>query len=280
MVEHFVAVNGIRIHALDHEGGEPPLVFLPGLSANARSFDGLIQAGLSPRFRVVAVDLRGRGSSDKPDSGYSMSDHASDVIGLFDSLGLEQPVVCGHSFGGLLTLFLASQYPNRVSRLVILDSSSQIVNPTSRDLIKPSLARLDKVFPSWEVYLDAMKNAPQFHGWWDPTIESYYQADVEVASDGSVRTRARYGNIAAAIDGAAAENWDAHVSRIRQPALLLRAPESYGLPGAPPMVPLEHATRTVEALADCRYAEVPGNHMTMMFGEGAKRIVAMITEFV
>ncbi|MGH9962063.1 MAG: alpha/beta fold hydrolase, partial [Pyrinomonadaceae bacterium] len=59
--DRFAQVNGIRLHYLDHPGNEPALVFLPGLTANAHCFDGLIKAGLSPRFRVLALDLRGRG---------------------------------------------------------------------------------------------------------------------------------------------------------------------------------------------------------------------------
>ena len=63
MTGHFVESGGIRIHYLEHPGGEPALVLLPGLSATAPIFEDLIGAGLSPRFRAVAVDLRGRGQS-------------------------------------------------------------------------------------------------------------------------------------------------------------------------------------------------------------------------
>src|SRR5215216_65999 len=122
-MDRFAQVNNIQLHYLDYAGGEPVLVLLPGLTANAHAFDGLIQAGLNNSFRVLALDLRGRGLSDKPAAGYSMQDHAADVISLLDSLGIERVVMCGHSFGGLLTLYLASNYPERISKLVIIDSS-------------------------------------------------------------------------------------------------------------------------------------------------------------
>ena len=83
---HFAQVNGIRLHYLDHKGGDPVLVLMPGLTSNAQSFDGLVGAGLSPALRVLALDLRGRGLSDKPVSGYSLAAHAADVIGLLDVL--------------------------------------------------------------------------------------------------------------------------------------------------------------------------------------------------
>ena len=59
MTGRFVESNGIRIHYLDHPGGEPALVLLPGLSATAPMFEDLIAAGLSPRFRVVCAGLAG-----------------------------------------------------------------------------------------------------------------------------------------------------------------------------------------------------------------------------
>src|SRR5688572_908823 len=96
LLDRYVEANGIQIHYLDHAGGEPPLVLLHGLTANCHAFDGLIHAGLSPRFRVIAPDLRGRGASDQPSAGYTMRDHADDVIGLLDALKLERVVLGGH----------------------------------------------------------------------------------------------------------------------------------------------------------------------------------------
>ncbi|MGA9772143.1 MAG: alpha/beta hydrolase [Blastocatellia bacterium] len=279
-MSNFAEVNGIRLHYIDHPGDEPTLILLPGLTANARCFDGLIQAGLNSRFRVLALDLRGRGLSDKPATGYAMADHAADVLGLLDSLGINQAVMCGHSFGGMLTFYLAANYSDRIAKLVAIDASSGLVNKNSRALIKPSLDRLGRVVPSWELYLKAMKSAPFFYEWWDPTIESYFRADAEIGEDGTVRPRSRPENINEAMDKAEQEDWNEIVARIRQPALLLHAPGPYGLPGTPPIVPLEQAKATTEALANCRYVEVPGNHMTMLFGEGAHRIVESISQFV
>jgi pimeloyl-ACP methyl ester carboxylesterase len=209
-----------------------------------------------------------------------MADHAADVVSLMDSVKLCDAVVGGHSFGGLLTLYMAAQYPERVSKLILLDSSGQIINPTSRSLIKPSLDRLGQTFPSWESYLDSIKAMPFYAGWWDPLIENYYRADVEYAIDGSVRPRSKREHISEAIDRAADEPWGDHIRSINQPAVLIRAPEGFGPAGSKPIVPLDHAMATVDALDDCRYVEAPGNHMTMLYGEGAREIVTCITEFI
>jgi pimeloyl-ACP methyl ester carboxylesterase len=278
-LDRFARVNGIRLHFLDHQGEGHPIILLPGLTANANCFDGLIRAGLGARFRVLALDLRGRGLSDKPESGYTMAEHASDVIGLLDALELKGVMVGGHSFGGLLTIYLAAKYPEYVSRLVILDAGAGLVNNTTRELIKPSLDRLGKNVSSWDEYIGFMKRAPFYEGWWDPTIESYYRADVEHNEDGSVRARSRPENIVEAIDRVMDEDWFKLIARVRQPAILIHAPEPFGPSGFPSVLSEKDAIATHEALADSRYEKVPGNHMTMLYGRGALSITRLIYEF-
>jgi pimeloyl-ACP methyl ester carboxylesterase len=209
-----------------------------------------------------------------------MAEHAADVISLLDYLNIERVVMCGHSFGGMLTLYLASNYPERISKLVIIDSSELLINAQTRDLIKPSLDRLGKPVASWEAYLDTMKRAPFFTDWWDPAIKSYFKADVETSEDNSVRPRSRPENISEAMDKASEEDWAAHIAHIKHPAILLHAPGPYGPAGTPPIVTFEQAKATADNLANCHYIEVPGNHFTMLYGEGARRIVQSIIDFV
>ena len=278
-MDRFVNANGIRLHCVDHEGGEPPVVLLPGLTANANSFDGLVEAGLAPRFRVIAIDLRGRGQSDKPATGYSMADHAADVVGLMDSLGTKDAVLGGHSFGGMLAMYIASTYPDRVGKLIILDSAAGLISPETREMIKPSLGRLGRQFPSWAEYMAFIKKAPFFDGWWEPAIENYYRADVETAEDGSVTPRSRYENIAEAMDRISEVDWKAVVSGIRQPALLFRAPQGMSGEGSSPLLRVDTARATVDSMANCRYAELAGNHMTMLYGEDARKLASEIVKF-
>lgn len=278
-MENWIRTNRIQLHYLDYPGEMPPLVLMPGLTANAHSFDGLIAAGLSPAMRVLCLDLRGRGLSDKPDSGYSMAAHAADVLGLMDALNLQHAMLGGHSYGGLLTLYMAANYPERISKLIIIDAAGSM-HPEVRDLIKPSVDRLGNVWPSWDAFIAAMKKMPFYQGWWEPAIEGYYRADVEIRGDGSVKPRSRHEAILEAVDSALCEDWPRHLAAISQPMLLLNAPGAFGPPGAPPVLPRDHAIETVEAVSDGQYVKIPGNHMTMLFGEGAVRIVDAITTFV
>jgi pimeloyl-ACP methyl ester carboxylesterase len=279
VTDRFVQTNNIRLHYVDHPGGDPTIILMPGISANAHAFDGLVQAGLSPRFRLLAVDLRGRGLSDKPARGYSMAEHAADILGLLDALGIKKAVLGGHSFGALLTYYISARDPERVSQLILIDAAASL-HPKVRDLIKPALDRLKKVFPSWDAYLAAMKQAPQYDGWWDPAVESYYRADVKINSDGTVQAQSRAENIAEALDEVPGEPWHRHLAKIEQPAILLNALGPCGPAGSPPVLPYEQAQETVRALKNCRYVEIPGNHYTMLYATGARRMVEAITEFV
>ena len=275
----FLHANGIRLHLLDLAGGDPPLVLLHGLSANAHEFGGLVAAGLSPEFRIVAPDLRGRGQSDRPPGGYRMADHARDVLALLDALELKRVVLGGHSFGAYLAIFIAAHHPQRVSKVIVIDAALRL-HPQVGEMLKPSLDRLGRVSPSVDAYLATMKAAPYLEGAWDAAIEGYYRAEIVEADDGSARSATSADAIAQALQGVGAEPWPELVARVSQPALLINAVGAYGPPGSLPLVSEEYARETAEAFPDCRYVQVPGNHLTMVFGEGAAAIRREITAFV
>jgi pimeloyl-ACP methyl ester carboxylesterase len=275
----FVEAGGVRLHLIDLPGGDPPLVLLHGLSANAHEFGGLIAAGLNPAFRVIAPDLRGRGQSDRPPNGYRMADHARDILALLDELALDRVVLGGHSFGAYLGIYIAALHPTRVTRLIVIDAALRL-HPQVGEMLRPSLARLERVSPSVAAYLDEVKGAPYLGGAWDPSIEGYYRAEIVEEADGSARSSTSAAAIAQALEGVGAEPWAELVGRVSQPTLLINAVGAYGPPGSIPLVSEEYARETAEAIPDCRYVQVPGNHLTMVFGEGAAAVTREITAFV
>jgi pimeloyl-ACP methyl ester carboxylesterase len=165
VVDRSATVNGIHLHYLDHSGQDGPLVLLHGLSANAHSFDQIIASGVSPAFRVLAPDLRGRGQSDKPLTGYSIHEHASDITKWLQALGLEQVLLGGHSYGAFLAAYLARHHPGLVRKLVLLDiSHSAARSPRVGELLKSSLSRLGRSWASQAEFLAQMKDAPFLRG--------------------------------------------------------------------------------------------------------------------
>ncbi len=273
-------VGGVEMFYLDAPGGKDatPMVLLHGLSANASSFAGILAAGLSPAFRVIAPDLRGRARSGKPETGYEMADHARDVIALLDSLDLERVVLGGHSFGGYLAIYIAAHYPERVSKLVVIDAAISS-HPRIAVLLKPSLDRLTRTFTSADEYLAAIRSAPYMNGMWDDAAESYFRAELVEHSDGSVGSATSNAAIGQAAMGIAIEPWLHHVQSVKVPVLLINAVEPFGPPDAPPLFDEQVARATARAFANAKYVIVPGNHITLLFGAGASAVRKEIEQF-
>lgn len=277
-MDRYVDANGIRIHLIDHGGGGPPLVLAPGLTSNCRVFDGLVAAGLRSSAHPFALDLRGRGESDRPVSGYGLADHADDVVAVLDSIGVDRFVMGGHSFGAMLSFWMSAIHPDRIVACVALDPPERIDDEV-RIKIQPAVDRLRMVVTSFEEYLDAMRSLPYYEGWSDPLIEPYFAADLEEI-DGGLRPRPRPENIEEVLDACVDIDWAETVESVTQPTLLVRATQPYGPAGADALLPREHADLIMSRLGDGRFVEIEANHMTMLFGDAAPVTTAAILDFV
>ena len=110
-----VLANGIRLHYHRSGGDKPPLVLAHGITDSGQCWP-LVSEALTPRYDVIAVDARGHGKSEKPDTGYSREEHAADVAGLIETLGLVRPAVMGHSMGAGTASVLASGFQPLLAR--------------------------------------------------------------------------------------------------------------------------------------------------------------------
>ncbi|MDP1843064.1 MAG: alpha/beta hydrolase [Sediminibacterium sp.] len=277
MQSSFIKTNEIVLHYLDYGGEGENILLLHGLTANAHAFDGLIEAGLSNHFRVISVDLRGRGLSDHPVAGYDMQSHAADIIGLLEALNIESVHICGHSFGGFLGLYLAIYFSKKVKRLILLDAAVRM-HPQTKEMLGPALSRLGQRFESFENYIEIVKKAPYLH-FWEEKMLSYYRADVKTNEDGTVTPRSTLDNMMEAVlKGSLGEPWAELIELNHKPTILINAPGVYTMGNA--LLPKDFAMETVEMMRDCSYVEVEGNHQTMLYGLGAKQIVKTIQEFI
>ena len=119
----FVTVNGYKMHYLVGGTGRP-LVLVHGLGSRALDWANLIPRLIQGGHRVYAVDLLGYGRSAQPrDAGYSISDQAAIVEGFLDSQHLQEVDLAGWSMGGWIAMRVALQQPERIRRLVLLDSA-------------------------------------------------------------------------------------------------------------------------------------------------------------
>jgi pimeloyl-ACP methyl ester carboxylesterase len=143
----FYQSQGLRLHYTDWgHAAAPPLLLIHGGLDHSRSWDAVALA-LRASFHVIAPDLRGHGDSDwAVGSSYSLADHVYDLSCMMTSLGLQKAAIVGHSMGGMVSLVYAGAFPEKVSRLAVLDG---VTNFPARK-VKPIEARI----ADWVTVLD------------------------------------------------------------------------------------------------------------------------------
>jgi pimeloyl-ACP methyl ester carboxylesterase len=116
----FIDVDGARIHYLD-EGTGPPLLLVHGLAGQMHNFTHSLLGKLKQDFRVVIPDRPGNGYSTRPTEAFAAIGVQARTISRFcQALGLERPLVVGHSLGGAIALALALNHPDQVAGLALL----------------------------------------------------------------------------------------------------------------------------------------------------------------
>jgi pimeloyl-ACP methyl ester carboxylesterase len=117
----YAAVNGIRLHYAESGSGDNLVILLHGFPEFWYAWQKQLIA-LSEKFHVVAPDMRGYNLSDKPSrvEDYRIDKLVADVIGLLDHFGAKQAAIVGHDWGAGVAWAIAQKYPERVSRLAVL----------------------------------------------------------------------------------------------------------------------------------------------------------------
>jgi pimeloyl-ACP methyl ester carboxylesterase len=281
-----VSGDGIELAFGYWPGRGAPLVALHGLTASYVSFTGIAEC-LAGRRPLFALDLRGRGDSDKPAGPYGMAQHASDVAAAMRAMGLGASVIVGHSMGAFVATALAAQYPELVSGLVLLDGgyAPAISAPNSQQGLDAALAlriaQLRQAYPSREAYRQFWRTQPHFPPEdWSPWVEAFL--DYEIGGEApELRPKAAEDAVKAdLIEGLQSEQIAARLRSIHVPVLMLRAPAGF-VPGQPPLFPdamIEKMREFVPAMKD---QIIPGTtHYTLVMGRrGASKIADLVDDF-
>jgi 3-oxoadipate enol-lactonase len=98
--------------------------------------------------RVIVVDERGHGRSDKPRSGYSIQEHASDIAAVFDAAKIDKAILVGNSIGGMITMQFNLDYPERVLANVILSSGTGLGESMPQDAAEAFKNNFEVTFSS------------------------------------------------------------------------------------------------------------------------------------
>ena len=262
-----IGVKGLALHALEWPNpGAPSLCFLHGGAAHAHWFDHVVLPFTS-RYHVISLDQRGHGESEWPDPpAYATEDFVADLVGVMDELGWDRMTVVGHSMGGANAMGLSAWHPERVERLVVVDSRPAIPAErlTTMHQRGQRALRTPRRHPSPESAVASFRLLPRETNAGPALLE-------HVARAGIVE---RQGGWSYRFDPAANSTrkpkdlWP-ELSRIAAPTLLVRASLS-------PILPPDMAARMADLIPDVRIVEVADayHHVTLDRPEAFVRAVA------
>ena len=271
--------DGIQIQLAAWEGEGQPILCVHGLTANCRCWD-VMASSLTPENKIIAIDLRGRGLSNKPSAGYSLQHHIKDILCVLDDLKQERIVLMGHSLGAYISMAFAANYPERTEKIILMDGGAQLTQDQWDKVtlaIKPSLDRLGQVFPSFEAYVANMKLAP-FLQPWSQALEDYFQYESE-AVEGGVRSRINPAHILEEAQNIRQEEPEQYYSKVTCPVLILRATD--GIFSNDDLVLPESAVdRMVSDIPEALRVDIKGtNHFSILLQPNEMRDQA-IREFL
>ena len=277
--------DGIELAFGFWPGRGAPVVALHGLTATYVTFTGVAErmAGRRPLF---ALDLRGRGDSDKPDGPYGMVQHARDVARAMRALGLGSSMIVGHSMGAFIAAALAASEPDLVAGLILVDGGFVLpMNEAARQAFESGLgkrvAQLRETYPSRQAYRDFWRSQPQFPPEdWSPWTEAFL--DYELGGE-PPRLRPKASDEGVRVDLSEGLQTRAIVQRleaIRAPVVMLRAEAGF-LPGQPPLDPEAVMAEMRRCLPGLEVHTIQGTtHYNIVLGNrGATALANLIVEF-
>lgn len=184
MKEIRVKVNQIELQIREYEQEGDAIIFLHFSGANLMMWPRIIPY-FQDHYRLILVDLRGHGKSDKPETGYHMDEIAGDVIGIMQQLKLERAHVVGSSLGAEVGLSMAANYPEKVISLACDGAPVSEYGPYSTwegsetDFEKHAARQLEKmrntpetIFPSVDALVDDRRKVFEKYVGWNKYFEA------------------------------------------------------------------------------------------------------------
>jgi len=202
LVTHrYVEARGLRVHVAE-AGDGPPLVLQHGWPQHWYAWRALFPI-LANRFRVICPDMRGFGWTDAPAGGYDKEGLAEDLLAVCDALDVQRFALAGHDWGGYVAFIAAIRAPERVERLVMMN--------TGHGFVKADLRLL----------------RAQVGFWYMPIIGTPWLGPALVRQGGLVRAIVRWAH-PGGVPWDAAE-WETYLALLREPARAHATQRLYGL---------------------------------------------------
>ena len=197
----FVMANGLQIHyrrglATDDRFKLPPMLLLHGLASSSHIWNLVAPFLNGYGYSVTALDQRGHGESEKPDSGYDFATILADDAAAVAVLKIEHPVLVGHSWGAMVALQFAAQHVEQVDALVLVDGATNQLSTRPgwsreqaiKDLAPPRFAGTPR-----ETFLSYYRSSP-LGEYWSSELEESVLNIVQLREDDTVAPRLDYEN--------------------------------------------------------------------------------------
>lgn len=273
--DKFITINSLNLHYVEWgTPGRPSIMLLHGFQSNAHTWDTFSQA-MANTYHVLALDQRGHGDTDwAPDGDYTPDAFIRDIVGFIDALNVVPTILVGHSMGGRHAAMVAADYPDKATKVVIVDTPAEMP-PAILDMIAQQPASdtppEPETFASFE---DVIRNG----------IAQY-----PLTPEAELR-HANYHNLYRGADGKWRWRWDlallerrrlnrslqldlyAYLQRVQCPTLLIRGQQS-------PLLTPDIAQKMVQHLPHGRLVEIPDTAHTVN-ADKAEAFNALTADFL
>ena len=247
-----VAVGDLSFHYLDFGGGGRPMLFLHATGFHARLWMPYARR-FAPGHRVLCLDQRGHGESDKPSTGYRWETFGHDLVGFLDALDLHDVDAVGHSMGGTVIAAAASFGTRRLARAVLLDPvlipGAPMAEPAWNNGLASGARRRREVWGSRDEMFAALRNKATFATWEEEFVRLYVDHGVADRPDGQVELRCPRDVEATIFAFGVMSDCFGFLERLAVPTLLIRGADS-------PSLPEVSATEAMRRLPDGRVLSV------------------------
>ena len=261
-------VNGVRLHYLD-TGSGPALICLHGTSMSAHCW-GHLAASLRDSFRIIAIDMRGHGRSDRPNTTYSVAEMAGDVAALLRQLGRRGVTIVGSSVGTQVAVSVAASNPDLVAGLILSDPSFFVTDTEIVKYLRSHHTRR-RNYPTRQEAEAYVRALPQRSGLKPGMHELAEEGDFRQEADGSWSWAYDLGAITKVFLNLSTDQ-SADIAAVKCPVLILNADRSNVLAG-------DKAQALLARFSNARLIPITDSNHTI-WGDQPEKLAQLSREFM